>query len=169
METVYIGVGSNLGDPLGNCTRAIRMIGNLARCHLEKISHFYIAEPLGSASQPWYVNAAIEVKTRLTPFQMLDRCNRIEIDLLRTRIVRWAPRTIDLDILLWKNRVIVSRDLCIPHRQMQLRRFVLKPLCDICPDEIHPVLGFSIKHLLQITPDPLKIFRMTAPGEESCK
>lgn len=147
---VYIGVGSNLGDRHENIERSRRRLGQ-SGAHVRRVSPLYETQALlkpGQPSQPDFLNAVFEVETVLDPERLLDLLETIERDLGRTRKGDWSPRPIDLDILLYENRVVDSPRLKIPHPEMTRRLFVLKPLADLAKDVVHPVLKKTIKEIL---------------------
>lgn len=148
MNTTYIGVGSNLGDKLHDCRKAIELIDNIENCTVMKQSGFYRTEPVGVASQDWYVNGVICVETGLSAQDLLRSLLSIETHMGRVRKKRWGSRIIDLDILLYENRVIDEKTLTIPHPLMHMRKFVLIPMVQLDPDLIHPVLGKAMFELL---------------------
>ncbi len=148
-HTVYISVGSNLGNKLDNCQKNIDILAASASVSLKVQSRFYKTEPVDYTDQDWFVNAAIKIETCLEPFQLLKKLKSIEHDAGRTdKTVRFGPRVIDLDIILFDDLIINTPELTIPHPRMHKRCFVLRPLCDIAPDIIHPVLKKNIKYLL---------------------
>jgi 2-amino-4-hydroxy-6-hydroxymethyldihydropteridine diphosphokinase len=148
MTTAYIGLGSNLGDRQGYLDRAIQALQNHADIEVTQISSYYETEPLGGpADQPDFLNAVIEVATDLSPEELLDALRDIERDLGRVRRERYGPRTIDLDLLLYGDRVLDHPDLTIPHPRMHERGFVLEPLAEIAPQALHPVLGKTASQL----------------------
>lgn len=140
-HTVFIGVGSNIGDRYTNILIAEKEINCSAVCKVVEISKIYETEPFGFPDQDKFLNCVFKIKTSLMPDQLLKFLFAIEKKLKRKRVVRWGPRIIDLDILLYDELVISSKDLVIPHPGMHERMFVLKPLCDLAPDYIHPVLN----------------------------
>ena len=146
--TAYIGVGSNMGDPLNNCRKAIDMIDHIDGCQVTEISPFYRTEPVGDTTQDWYVNGAIKVETTLEPGELLRSLMSIETDMGRVRHRKWESRIIDLDILLYGNEVIETNDLVVPHPLMHQRRFVLMPMGRLDPKRIHPVLKKSMAELM---------------------
>ena len=160
MEKVFIGIGSNLGDSRKNCTEAIKIIEAHPNCEVLKISSFYSTEPVGVENQNWYTNAAIAIKTSLNAEDLIKLLLGIEEGMGRIRTgKRWEARTIDLDILLFGDEIINRKNLKVPHPLMHKRRFVMVPITDIAPENIHPVLGKSMAQILSEIPDkeqPLK-------------
>lgn len=142
--TAYIGLGSNLGDRAENLRRAVGLLEQAEGVEVGALSSFYDTAPVGYADQPRFLNAAVEIWTVLSPDRLLAVCNGIEQALKRERILRWGPRTIDLDILLYGDRVVRQENLIIPHPRMHQREFVLLPLSEIAGAAVHPVLGQSI-------------------------
>lgn len=154
----YIGIGSNLGDPLLHCKESISRLTRLPGICIERTSSFYKTEPVVSdlcfgddrariESQPWFVNAVTEVRTTLTPRDLLRFLQEIESKMGRVRSFVGAPRTIDLDLLLYGHEIIHDDDLTVPHPEMHKRLFVLEPLCEIASYAIHPVFGVSVRGL----------------------
>ena len=147
-NTAYIGIGSNMGEPLNNCRKAVDIIDHIDGCRVAEISRFYRTEPVGATSQNWYVNGAIQIETTLGPHELLRSLLSIESRMGRVRRQKWEARVIDLDILLYENEVIEEGDLKVPHPLMHQRRFVLMPMVDLNPRLIHPVLGMEMAGLL---------------------
>ncbi len=134
MITAYIAVGSNLADPVSQAKLAIETLKNLPESEFVKASALYSSTPMGPQNQPDYINAVVAIKTNLTPLQLLDCTQAIELEQGRVRKdERWGPRTLDLDIILYGNEVIDSERLTIPHYGMKEREFVLYPLAEIAP------------------------------------
>jgi 2-amino-4-hydroxy-6-hydroxymethyldihydropteridine diphosphokinase len=149
MPVVYLSIGSNSGNRFQNCRKGIDRLSRLRSTLLKKQSSLYETEPVGYAKQGWFLNAAIKIETMLDPSDLLRQLKIIEVDAGRDyNQVRFGPRTLDLDILLYDDIVMNSANLVIPHPRMHERRFVLKPLCEIDPSIIHPVLKKSISQLL---------------------
>lgn len=155
--TAYIGLGSNMGDKKGACLKALDLLGRAGR--VKKVSSFYCTEPVGYQEQEDFVNAVAELETDISPEALLAECHSIEDALGRSRELRWGPRTIDLDILLYGNRVLSEPTLTIPHPRLAIRRFVLVPLCEIAPQAVHPILKKTATHLLHELKDPHQVAR----------
>ena len=147
-ETTFIGVGSNLGDKLENCRKAIERVGEIPGCRVTGQSDFFRTSPVGVEGHDWYVNAAFSIEADISAYQLLKSLLAIEKDLGRIRSEKWDPRTIDLDILLYGRVVINEKYLTIPHPYMHLRKFVLLPMSQLIPGLVHPVLGKTIAELL---------------------
>ena len=148
MSVAYIGIGSNLGDREFNCKQAIGLLRQKGTT-VSKESSLYETKPWGVRDQPLFLNMAIEVETDLKPFELLRTLKDIEKKMGREETFLWGPRIIDLDILLYDNNIVDEKGLRIPHPHMQDREFVLRPLCEIAGDVIHPSLRLSIEELLQ--------------------
>jgi 2-amino-4-hydroxy-6-hydroxymethyldihydropteridine diphosphokinase len=152
MNTVYLSLGSNVGDREANLVRAIEEFARRG-ARIIRQSAFYETEPLEIRDQAWFLNCAVEVETTLTPQQMLTVLLEIESEMGRQRAVKYGPRNIDIDILLFGASVVDTPDLVIPHPRMAERRFVLVPLNEIAPNARHPVLDKTFRELLNSTPD----------------
>jgi 2-amino-4-hydroxy-6-hydroxymethyldihydropteridine diphosphokinase len=152
MERVYIGLGSNLAEPLQQLRAALSAIARIPQSSLQAQSSFYISDPLGPADQPRYVNAVAALDTALEPWQLLDALQRIEQEQGRVRKAeRWGPRTLDLDILLFGERLLDDERLTVPHYHMHARPFVLYPLAELAP-ELQLPDGRSLSSLLKDCP-----------------
>jgi dihydroneopterin aldolase/2-amino-4-hydroxy-6-hydroxymethyldihydropteridine diphosphokinase len=142
----YIGLGSNIGDKEENLNSALQLM-NSGTTTVEKVSSFYGTKPVGYEDQDNFVNCAAEIKTLLTPKELIKFLLHIEKELKRERIIRWGPRTIDLDVLLYDDIITSFEEIIIPHPRMHERLFVLKPLSDIAPYVLHPILNKRIMEL----------------------
>jgi 2-amino-4-hydroxy-6-hydroxymethyldihydropteridine diphosphokinase len=150
-ETVYIGFGSNVGNRLDFCDRAVTLLSLLPHSHVTGVSLLYETEPVKDHAQPgegWFLNGVVQLETDVTPNSLLAILREIERALGRDEENRSGPRTIDLDILLYGQRVIDEQDLVVPHPRMHHRRFVLMPLSELDPLFVHPVLQRTISQLL---------------------
>lgn len=152
MERVYIGLGSNLAEPLAQLRDAFDALAQLPDSQLAATSALYASDPLGPADQPRYVNAVAALDTALTPLQLLDALQAIEQRQGRQRKAeRWGPRTLDLDILLFGERLIDEPRLVVPHYHLHARAFVLYPLADVAPNLTLPD-GRTLQALLAACP-----------------
>ena len=133
-EVAYIGLGSNLGDPIQQIQTAFSELSALPAIRMVAQSPLYRSPPVGPADQPDYINAVACIRTALSAEMLLDALQELEQVHHRRRIRHWGPRTLDLDLLLFGDQVIQSERLTVPHPQMTKRRFVLQPLIDIAPD-----------------------------------
>ncbi|MBY6198609.1 2-amino-4-hydroxy-6-hydroxymethyldihydropteridine diphosphokinase [Vibrio hangzhouensis] len=134
MTICYIAIGSNLADPVAQAKIAIEALKTLPESELLACSSLYSSTPMGPQNQPDYINAVAMISTELTPLELLDCTQRIELEQGRVRKdERWGPRTLDLDIILFGNEVIDSERLTVPHYGMKEREFVLYPLLEIAP------------------------------------
>jgi 2-amino-4-hydroxy-6-hydroxymethyldihydropteridine diphosphokinase len=151
MNIAFLLAGSNLGDRKDNLEYAASSLATAGT--VLKISSYFETEPVGYLNQPWFFNQAIELETFLTPSELLLCCQRIETCRGRIRTFPNAPRTLDLDILLYGDLSVIQEDLIIPHPRLAERRFALEPLAQIAPDAVHPLLKKSIQSLLETCPD----------------
>lgn len=146
--TVYLSLGSNMGERERYIKDALEMLTKEPAIQCVRVSDLIETEPYGYTDQALFLNAAVELKTLKSPEQMLEVCRHIEKAGNRERSIHWGPRTIDVDILLFGDRVVQTDDLTIPHREMHKRRFVLEPLTQIAPWAEHPVFGKRVIELL---------------------
>ena len=144
----YIGFGANLGDREGNITSALHLLAHTPGIRVEAVSSLYESEPIGPKDQPWFLNGVVRIETELEPLVLLERLQAIEDLLGRQRGVRWGPRTIDLDLLLYGDLVMDTPRLTIPHPQLRNRGFVLRPLVELDPSLVHPLSGERLVDLL---------------------
>jgi 2-amino-4-hydroxy-6-hydroxymethyldihydropteridine diphosphokinase len=151
MKTVYLGLGSNIGDREANLRTAIERLA-APGLHIARVSPVYETEPVYYADQRWFLNLVVEAETDLFPMQLLSRTARIERELGRVRTVPNGPRSIDIDILLYGNAVVRTPRLEIPHPRMAERRFVLAPLADLAPGLRHPVTRKTVAEMLETAP-----------------
>lgn len=147
----YIGLGSNLDDPLAQVQRAIMELENIPRTSVQATSALYCSKAVGPGEQPDYINAAALVNTELKPLELLDALQAIEQGHRRVRREHWGPRTLDLDILLLDQQTIDSERLKVPHPYLTQRNFVLYPLADIAPELLLPD-GTALKELIAQCP-----------------
>lgn len=143
MATAYIGIGSNLGNREENCLRSIKLLEERGLI-IKKQSAMYETEPWGVEEQPRFINMVVEADTALGPEKLLKLLKSIEQEIGRQYPYRWGPRIIDLDILLYDDIVINTPLLQIPHPLMHQRDFVLKPMSEIAPEVLHPVIKKTV-------------------------
>jgi len=147
-HSVYIGIGSNVGNKIDNCIKGIDEIGKIKGSKIIFVSSFYKTEPISNINQDWFINCVVKIETDLTPYFLLSDLQDIEKRLGRKRHIKNGPRTIDLDILLYDNLIVNDDKLKIPHPRMHDRRFVLEPLAEIDENLIHPIIKKGISLLL---------------------
>jgi 2-amino-4-hydroxy-6-hydroxymethyldihydropteridine diphosphokinase len=151
VPAVYLSLGSNVGDRRANLRAALDRLA-APDLRLLRVSPVYETEPVDYTNQDWFLNLAVEAETELTPFALLARTQETEAALGRVLTVPKGPRTIDIDILLYGDRVLRTAALEIPHPRMRQRRFVLAPLADLAPDLRHPVTHQSVREMLEAAP-----------------
>ncbi|UUT11916.1 2-amino-4-hydroxy-6-hydroxymethyldihydropteridine diphosphokinase [Pseudomonas zeae] len=151
MERIYIGMGSNLADPAEQLRSAVEALGQLPQTTLAGVSAFYQSDSL-LPGQPRYTNAVAALDSDLAPIELLDVLQAIENDQGRERLERWGPRTLDLDILLFGDRLIDEPRLKVPHYQIQERAFVLYPLAELAPQDLRLADGRTLSELLAACP-----------------
>lgn len=155
MVTAYLALGSNLGDRQVALAGARQALGSVPGIRLAAASPLYETEPVGGpAGQGPYLNAVLRVETDLAPRALLRRCLEVEACFGRRRRERWGARTLDVDLLLFGDEVRSEPDLELPHPRLHLRRFVLAPLRDLAPELVHPVLGRTVRELIDDLPSP---------------
>jgi 2-amino-4-hydroxy-6-hydroxymethyldihydropteridine diphosphokinase len=161
-KTVYLSLGSNIGDRARNLQAALEQLA-APDLRVMRTSPAYETEPVEYTAQRWFLNLVVEAGTELLPMQLLLRIGRVERALGRVRTIPKGPRTIDIDILFYGRSIVRSARLEIPHPRMAERRFVLAPLADLAPDLRHPVTGKTIREMLDAA--PAQVVRAAAIGE----
>jgi 2-amino-4-hydroxy-6-hydroxymethyldihydropteridine diphosphokinase len=159
MKSVYLSLGSNLGDRIANLRKALQMLSG-AKVEVRRVSGFYRTEPVDLGSQAWFVNCVAEAATDLMPLQLLRACQSLERALGRRPGISKGPRPVDIDILLYQSSVVRSAALEIPHPRMASRRFVLIPLREIAPHLRHPVSQRTIPQMLSALADASQVIRL---------
>lgn len=150
MSYAYLGLGSNVGNRETQLNQAIHILNETEGINVTQTSLIYETDPVGYVEQPQFLNQCIEIQTTLTPRDLLNACLETEQQLHRVRDIRWGPRTLDVDILLFDKQIINEDDLVIPHPRMLERSFVLIPLNDIAPDFTEPHTNKKIRNLVTL-------------------
>ena len=168
-DIFWIGVGSNRGNALSICRRAVARLRAHLSLRLVAQSPFYRTEPVGPLRQPWYINGVVGLESSMGPRALLRLLHRVESGFGRNRRreKRWGPRSLDLDLLFHGDRVIRCRDLSLPHPRLHQRRFVLRPLADVAPDWIHPLFGKTVDILLREVDDTARVEPLLECGIDS--
>ncbi|MCP3875954.1 MAG: 2-amino-4-hydroxy-6-hydroxymethyldihydropteridine diphosphokinase [Desulfobacteraceae bacterium] len=147
---VYLSIGSNVGNKIKNLKKAIKRLSKYDRVDVDGVSSFYKTEPQNFKDQEWFVNAALKIKTRLKPEDLLAILKSLENEMDKDgKPFRFGPRIIDLDIVYYDNLILKTKYLEIPHPRVHERCFVLRPICDIGAHTIHPVLNLRSDVLLK--------------------
>lgn len=160
---VFLALGANLGAREATLEAALGALGRQG-VRIARRSGLYLTEPVGGPDQDWYVNQVVQADTGLEPAALLETALAIEREHGRQRSVPNAPRTLDIDILLYGDRVVAAPGLAIPHPRLHERRFVLVPLAEIAPDVRHPVLGLTVAELLARCTDTSRVLTHPASG-----
>ena len=158
-ETVFLSLGTNLGDREANMRSAISALG-MVGLRVIKVSSFYETEPVDYLDQPWFLNCVVEGETALTAIDLLHALRVIEQKMGSKKEIVKGPRLIDIDILLYGDRTIATEELQVPHRRMLMRRFVVVPLVEIAPNAKHPLWSGTAKELLDMVPDKSEVRRI---------
>ncbi|NTV03160.1 MAG: 2-amino-4-hydroxy-6-hydroxymethyldihydropteridine diphosphokinase [Chlorobiaceae bacterium] len=163
----YIGIGSNVGDRLSNLQMAVDLLAETPQTSVSALSRVYLTEPVGDIKQEQFFNAVVKIETGLDPASLRRHCKEIEQKLGRPdNYLRWSPRTIDLDILLYGELCMKDELLVIPHAELHRRKFVMVPFLDI-DNPVHPLLHRTIADLLKASGDrstPMRLTQRLAPG-----
>lgn len=168
MHNAFLSLGSNIGNRLEYIKEAVKMLHKNEHINVVNISSVYETDPVGYEEQDLFLNIVIHIETLLDPFSLLEICQSIENELGRKRVMRWGPRTIDLDILLYNHENIVSEKLIIPHPRIEERAFVVIPLLEIAPLIQLPNKSILLKdslHFLQ-EKEGVRIWRQQKNGED---
>lgn len=162
-HTAFIGIGSNIGDRLGNCKKAIESLAQGKGIKLIRASSFYETEPWGDGDreQNWFINCVVEIETVLDAKELLAIIEGVEKRFGRKRLLsgieKGGPRIVDLDILFFDKEIMETKDLIVPHPLLHKRKFVLAPLNELVPDFAHPILKKPIADLLRQVDDNKKV------------
>ncbi|MEH7886636.1 2-amino-4-hydroxy-6-hydroxymethyldihydropteridine diphosphokinase [Bacillus sp. JJ1609] len=149
----YIALGSNMGDRYEYLKKAILLLESHKEVSVVNTSSIFETDPVGFTDQDQFLNMAVQVSTSLKPLELLDECLKIEEELGRKREIRWGPRTLDLDILMYNQENIETEKLTIPHPRMSERAFVILPLLEMDPNLMLPTMEKPLKTCLQSIPD----------------
>ena len=160
MSRVFLSIGSNLGDRLSNIQQAVATLSMSDKIKIVKTSSFYETEPWGNKNQEWFINAALAIDTDYSPEELLKYCQNIEVQLgrIRKENEKWSQRAIDIDILMYDDLVISSKNLIVPHPFMHLRAFVLVPMLEVKSDLVHPVFKKTISELYDELSNPEDVY-----------
>jgi 2-amino-4-hydroxy-6-hydroxymethyldihydropteridine diphosphokinase len=159
---IYLGLGSNIGDREAQLHGAVMALGQ-REVTVRRSASLYATEPRDFEDQPWFLNTVIEVRTLLEPEALLERCLEVERKAGRVRDQSKGPRPIDIDILIYRDRIIDKPNLIVPHPRYRERRFVLTPLAELVPDLSDPACGLTMQQLLDLCPDAGEVRRHSGP------
>ena len=157
MHVAYIGFGSNIGDRFAHIQNAIHALAKTEGITLQKISSVYKTDPVGYEAQAEFLNGVAAIQTSFPPLTLLHALKDIEATIGRQHRIRWGPREIDLDLLIYGDVCLQTEELVIPHPEMHLRRFVLVPLAEIAPDLMHPVFQETVQTLCNHLEDDISV------------
>jgi 2-amino-4-hydroxy-6-hydroxymethyldihydropteridine diphosphokinase len=163
MHLATVGAGSNLGDREGLIRQAIHWLGSQRGNALRACSPLYETEPFGRTDQGWFLNCVVQVETTRELKGFFRLLQEAEALAGRVRGDPWGPRTLDLDLLFFDSVVFLDAELTVPHPGVANRRFVLEPLCDVAPDLVHPLVGATVRELLDRVADPSRVVRFGRP------
>ena len=155
MKGIFLLLGTNLGDRLSNLEQATAVLKTY-ELSIVDYSSIYESAPWGNEKQGWFLNMVLRVDTIHEPESLLNACLSAEQQMGRKRYKKWGERLIDIDVLYYDNLILESERLTLPHPGIPIRRFTLQPMVEVAPNEFHPVLHLSQKHLLDICPDRLE-------------
>lgn len=145
----FLGIGSNMGNKEAYIREAVQKIALHPMIRDVRTSELLVTKPYGGVKQDDFLNGAVELSTLLTPIELLHFLQQLEAEAGRERKIHWGPRTLDLDILFYENEILQTKELMIPHPDLQNREFVLKPLAELCPYWMHPLFHKCVKQLLE--------------------
>lgn len=146
-HTAYAAIGSNMGDKQAFLDMAVDRLQSTTGILVDKVSDYIETEPYGVTNQDTFLNGCLKLRTLMTPYELLERFHEIEAEAQRVRVLRWGPRTLDLDILFYDDIIMDEEDLIIPHKDLHNRDFVLRPMKQIAPWHRHPVLNKTIEQM----------------------
>ncbi len=161
MARVFLSLGSNSGERVSNIQQAVTLLSMNGKNKIIKTSSFYETQPWGEVNQPWFVNACVAMDSDMQPLELLKYCQTIEEKLGRIRIPnkKWQERTIDIDILMYDDKIIsIDETLIIPHQFMHARAFVLVPMLEVKADLVHPVFNKTMSELYDDLLSPEDVF-----------
>ncbi|KAB7663140.1 2-amino-4-hydroxy-6-hydroxymethyldihydropteridine diphosphokinase [Bacillus sp. B1-b2] len=167
-NVAYLSLGSNIGERHRFLEEAVKLVDSHLNVKVVNVSSIYETDPVGYEEQDLFLNIVIKVVTSLNAFDLLALCQEVELELGRKRIIRWGPRTIDLDILLYNQDNIESEKLYIPHPRMEERLFVLIPLLEIAPNLSLPNRSISLKEYIELLHDKegVRVWKQQKNGED---
>ena len=160
--TVYLSLGSNLGDRARHLRQAIEALDATPLLDVLRVSPVYETEPVGVKDQPDFYNLVVEVDCRISAHALHDRTKEIERMIGRSNSERWGPREIDIDIIYFGSLILEEQTLVVPHRERAARRFVLQPMADLAPSFLDPVLGYTAQELMDRCGDPARVVRCSS-------